>query len=385
MLPFLERALNFSLCFQVKVIMHFIRPRRFIKRRLVDGKRKYFFLPFAFGLFLLVSSLSGLISTCSLSSCPPSSHPESSATHQQKSLSFLSDLNGVEICLSIKFVEPIQPLELEGSPQLGEEGPYHVVYNYLKSSRFYGVNETVTYTTHSTPELMRNVGAVSERWDGPVSVAIYVPSTDFCRAMHLLIFLRNCDIAAYREKVTWHLFWPKDYPPPSSWRLVPDETQVDCDKLANDYRHNTDLKMTWRVANKLPYPINVGRNIARQASTTWFVLPSDVELYPSLSLAPQFISFISGYNTKAVPSKLTPSRVFVVPVFEVKKTMPNKKEELMIQLARRTAVYFHKLTCAHCQKFPAIQTWITNAGIPGRIQVRKLLLIGHDLNILFTL
>lgn len=40
------------------------------------------------------------------------------------------------------------------------------------------------------------------------------------------------------------------------------------------------------------YPINVGRNLARQAALTHFVLASDIELYPSLGLAEQFLAMV---------------------------------------------------------------------------------------------
>lgn len=52
-------------------------------------------------------------------------------------------------------------------------------------------------------------------------------------------------------------------------------------------------KMSYRTKNKLLYPINVARNLARNASQTHFVLASDVELYPSLNLANDFIKMIS--------------------------------------------------------------------------------------------
>ena len=323
--------------------------------------------------------------SCSLRSCSSSSSSLSapSQTLVMAPTSSLSDMDGIEICLSIKFVEPIQRLEISGSPQLGETGPYSVVYNYLRPSRFYGINDSVTYSTHSTLEYMENIGTVAERWDGPVSVAMFVPFTDFCRAIHRIVYLRNCDKAEYREKVSWHIFWLKDSPPPSSWKLVPDETAVDCSKLATDYKHIEDLKTTWRVVQKLPYPVNVARNIAKMAATTWYVLPSDVELYPSLDFTIQFMEFVKTandipvkqiVNTNNIDSALevfTPPgpKVYVIPVFEVQKTIPNTKEELMIQYARRTAVYFHQLVCAHCQKFPGLSEWISKAGTPGKIQV----------------
>ena len=212
-------------------------------------------------LFLLVDAIFLISSwSCSYRKCSNEDESNKDAILRHA----LSDLNGIEICLSFKFVDPFYKVKLDRSPQSKETGGYNVVYNYLKSSRFYGENETVTYSTHSTPEFMEHIGNIADRWDGPVSVALYVPATDFCRTIHKLVYLRNCDKFSYREKVSWHLFWHSDYPPSSNWQLVPDESYVDCDKLSMDYKSHEDLRKTWRSTHKIAYPVNVARNVARQ-------------------------------------------------------------------------------------------------------------------------
>lgn len=49
----------------------------------------------------------------------------------------------------------------------------------------------------------------------------------------------------------------------------------------------------YKTSNNLLYPINVGRNIARRASNTYFIMASDVELYPSLNFVEQFLQMIN--------------------------------------------------------------------------------------------
>lgn len=44
--------------------------------------------------------------------------------------------------------------------------------------------------------------------------------------------------------------------------------------------------------NNLTYPVNVGRNLARDAALTHFVLASDIELYPSSGLVDGFFDMI---------------------------------------------------------------------------------------------
>jgi hypothetical protein len=53
-----------------------------------------------------------------------------------------------------------------------------------------------------------------------------------------------------------------------------------------------DNIVTYKKAKKLPYPVNVARNVAREMSTTHYVLPSDIELYPNPNLIPDFLEMI---------------------------------------------------------------------------------------------
>lgn len=41
------------------------------------------------------------------------------------------------------------------------------------------------------------------------------------------------------------------------------------------------------------YPVNVGRNIARDAAMTHFILASDIELYPNPGLVRKFLEMIA--------------------------------------------------------------------------------------------
>ena len=46
-------------------------------------------------------------------------------------------------------------------------------------------------------------------------------------------------------------------------------------------KYPTKKFMSYRSLNNLTYPVNVGRNIARQSATSHFVFASDIELYPN--------------------------------------------------------------------------------------------------------
>jgi Glycosyl-transferase for dystroglycan len=82
---------------------------------------------------------------------------------------------------------------------------------------------------------------------------------------------------------------------------------------------------TLRQTLKLTYPVNVGRNAARQASNTSFVLVSDIELIPSKGLNEQFANLLQRLTERR--NSLLQMRtsntwtgrgfVYVLPVFEV--------------------------------------------------------------------
>lgn len=82
--------------------------------------------------------------------------------------------------------------------------------------------------------------------------------------------------------------------------------------------------------NNLRYPINVLRNVARSNAETYFVLASDIELYPSANLAHLFLDMLQ--NMRILHNANNNKRmVFVLPVFEVlaNETVPTTKPQLV--------------------------------------------------------
>lgn len=101
--------------------------------------------------------------------------------------------------------------------------------------------------------------------------------------------------------------------------------------------------MTYRKSNKILYPVNVGRNVAREEATTHFLLASDIELYPSTNFIPDFLELIRRQlmiSTKAT----TRPRVYPLNLFEVQKnaTVPANKTQLVQMLKTNDAIPFHE-------------------------------------------
>lgn len=110
----------------------------------------------------------------------------------------------------------------------------------------------------------------------------------------------------------------------------------------------------YRSDHNLSYYINIPRNIARDAAITHFILPSDIELYPSKNLVSKFLRMIA-FDERPIVKR----RVYVLPTFEVTadSQVPDSKSQLIDMLHNDTAVEFHVKFCEHCSKVPDIERW----------------------------
>ena len=50
--------------------------------------------------------------------------------------------------------------------------------------------ESITYTTHSDATFLNNLIPLTERWKGPVSIAMYVPGSDYELALKEIAYYR---------------------------------------------------------------------------------------------------------------------------------------------------------------------------------------------------
>lgn len=160
------------------------------------------------------------------------------------------------------------------------------------------------------------------------------------------------------SRVSVHFVFPVKFPP---------YLQNHAEPLTCDLPDSAKLS-TFRLNKELMFPINICRNIARNYSQTKFVMVSDIQLIPSKELASKFITMIRSNNAM---KPHYPSRVFVVPVFEIEvyDIIPKTKDELLMMVRNEKAVYFHRYICSHCQKFPGIKTWLESSSTNLNIKV----------------
>lgn len=101
----------------------------------------------------------------------------------------------------------------------------------------------------------------------------------------------------------------------------------------------------------------MGRNIARDAAQTHFVLASDIELYPNPGFIDMFLRMVAH---PVYRSTLDRPGVYVLPIFEVTDVspVPEDKVELLGMLRRGEAIKFHEKICSSCHTVPSYRDWL---------------------------
>lgn len=240
---------------------------------------------------------------------------------------------------------------------------YKVHVTFLKADyiaahfRYYG-NESITYTSHSDATFLHNLIPMLKRWRGPLSIAIYAPGSDYDKVLRAIAYFRECPEGAHlvRKFTTFHIFYETRYAPS---RIVDfgSEIVANCSEIPGDEGSDT-----FKKANNLLYPINVGRNVAREMATTHFVLPSDIELYPNPGMIQGFLHMMA-HPEPMIRSSPRP-KVYVVSIFEIEKDheQPTTKADLLAAMKSGIVIPFHKRYCPLCHEIPGAEKWVRDDG-----------------------
>lgn len=158
-------------------------------------------------------------------------------------------------------------------PKIYQRGEYWVIQNYIGAKKV-DCCEAVTYVTHADYTFLDNLIPLVQRWQAPISLALHAPGADYSPTVEAIRYLTEChDTRELINKfVSFHIYFPASaFPTDTNVPLSCESGLPSVNKTATDY------------------PINIGRNIALTASQTYYVLPSDIELYPSLGLERKFM------------------------------------------------------------------------------------------------
>ena len=116
----------------------------------------------------------------------------------------------------------------------------------------------------------------------------------------------------------------------------------------------------------MTYPVNVGRNVARETANSHYIFPSDIELYPSPGLIPAFLKMVTSGTEAAL--KRPNHRVFVSSIFEIKEghELPETKADLLRLLKSKVVIPFHKMVCSRCHAIPKAKEWMEESSLSGK-------------------
>jgi len=248
---------------------------------------------------------------------------------------------------------------------------------------------SVTYTTQASYEFLHHAEQLCKRFDGPISIAVYAPSTEFQIAVNLIYYLRKCTNPCVSNNISWHMIYDSLMKVDNlDINKYPDEFLIDnnvnlnfnCSmkydeylkSLTNVFEKEADTVLNVRTKNHLPYPINVLRNVARLSANTKYVLASDIELYPSINIVKMFRKMLD--KEKAGQLKLvnpTKPHVYILPIFEVEASVnaPETKQQLVQMHKKGTAIFFHKWVCDACQNFVDRDKWMTETISPNELNI----------------
>ncbi|XP_042887443.1 beta-1,4-glucuronyltransferase 1-like [Penaeus japonicus] len=235
-------------------------------------------------------------------------------------------------------------------PFYQQRGDYWVLENYIPAALNFRCDESITYTTHGDYTFLDNLEPLTSRWQ----VGLAQPSLLlFFFFFFLLLLFAHLQVAGRPRSA----LAPPSPQVPTTEELL--RRKTDCAQEPPRWTNVT----TYRQKKKLLYPVNVARNTARQAVQTYFVLPSDVELYPSVNFIPEFFKMLK----KPDVSNSTSPRVYVFSIFEVKDNVsaPETKADLQRMLKKGDAIPFHKNVCAKCHNVPMSKEWIAAPLQPG--------------------
>ncbi|XP_025837230.1 beta-1,4-glucuronyltransferase 1-like [Agrilus planipennis] len=237
-------------------------------------------------------------------------------------------------------------------------GPYWVLSNFVAAKRTYRCEESVTFATTATYNFLGNVLPIVESWDGPVSVAVYAPGSDFNLALESIAYLRECGNPLVSETVSFHLFFQMTYFPDEilAYENFLSRKPVNCSQKPPYETYSSG--QSFKDKHNEPFMVNVARNIARKMSETHFILSADIEMYPSLNISSRFLHMISKEDPETYSKQPV---VYAIHGFEINEGMkpPLHKSELREMIHNKTAIRFHFYMCGICHNFPHFESWLS--------------------------
>nr|XP_042907154.1 uncharacterized protein LOC107451333 [Parasteatoda tepidariorum] len=147
------------------------------------------------------------------------------------------------------------------SYEMEQRGRYTIIKNYLRAALQPDILNTMTFATAAIFPELNHLPEICSRWKGPMSVSVYAPGSDFKSALRKIINLRLANPCIH-QNVSWHVYFDLDFNP--SWgRLKSPEEEAELTTTTST-SYQVWLKGTFKSHGNLPFPANIGRNVAIQ-------------------------------------------------------------------------------------------------------------------------
>ncbi|CEF70294.1 N-acetyllactosaminide beta-1,3-N-acetylglucosaminyltransferase [Strongyloides ratti] len=246
---------------------------------------------------------------------------------------------------------------------------YCVSYYYWKDSmNLPPGNPRITLVLHATIKYLHYLADQLTMWDGPISVAFFVPTPEISECIfhkHKYCAIYNTTNILYFQlfslfqhiydttKVSLHLFFEKKdhkncphiifkgIKKPSGNIFKKYKTML---SIVGDYNKFFDI-----------YPINTARNIARLGKRTILFLSGDIENYPSLNYEKK----VSKLAVQESLLKNNRKLVLVHRRFEINEsfTIPRTKDKLKELYDNKKAFVFHWFFYSFGHQIPKLKKW----------------------------
>lgn len=253
--------------------------------------------------------------------------------------------------------------------------------------------QDISLVTQGSLAHLDNLPFMSTRWNGLLSVGLFVQIKEIEIAMDLIVLLNKC-YPSIRKYISFHLVFPlqstEKYPQlhtktrhqvskkwlsktvatldecnvsQSTDDQVKDNSTEDCylSLLARVFTSVKSKSMNYFNVERIAYPNNLLRNVGRRYCLCEFILVIDIDMVTSLNLRDSFVTF--AREGKLFENTLKVDKVaYVLPVYEVHRDMseseiPGDKNSLLDMITIGKARQFYIEVCKKCQKYTEYETW----------------------------
>uniref|UniRef100_A0A9J2Q684 Glycosyltransferase family 92 protein n=1 Tax=Ascaris lumbricoides TaxID=6252 RepID=A0A9J2Q684_ASCLU len=211
---------------------------------------------------------------------------------------------------------------------------YCVLPNIIHSKMSLSLNyyKRITLVLHADHKFLdETIFYQVDAWDGPISFAVVIPSTNLNKTLFATIEKVRQLVADAKGKLSVHIVyrWP-----------------ANCEEVFPEHG--------WRVLSSALYPANTARNIARMLSRTKYLLIADYAHIFSLNFERQMLKLAE--EILDVDSKT----VLVFRIFEANTTassVPRDKHTLYEAYKKGEVIEFHGFYSPGTHSIPDLEEW----------------------------